>query len=82
MKLVKQMRDGWIHHTLDVDGVLYFRNEKFEYNTNGVLIHRKVSWSVGDEKGEGPYVEPGGPLDQFKKYTAAELEEKFNKTLI
>ena len=82
MKLVKQMRDGWIHHTLDIDGILYFRNEKFEYNTNGVLVYRKVTWSVGDEDGEGPYVEPSGSLDEFKKYTPDELEIEFNKTFI
>ena len=82
MKIVKQKRSGWIHHTLDIDGILYFRNEHFEYNTNGVLVYRRVGWSVGDEEGEGPYVEPGGPLDKLKKYTPKKLEKKFNKRFI
>ena len=82
MKIVKQTRDGRIHHTLDIDGILYFRNEKFECDTNGVLVYRNVTWRVGDEDGEGPYVEPSGTLDKFKKYTPDELEETFNKTFI
>lgn len=79
MKITKQARHGWLHHSLDIEGIPYFRNENFEYNTHGVLVNRNVSWSVGDAKGNGPYVEPGGPLDLFKKYTPDELEKEFNE---
>jgi hypothetical protein len=66
-----------MNHNTIVDGIPYYRNEYLTYDTNGILVKHKLNWSVGDEDGEGPYVKPGGPLDDFKKETPESLEEKF-----
>ena len=77
MKIKKTSRRTRIHHTVVVDKIPYYRNEELEYDTNGILVNQGVSWSVGDEKGKGPFVEPSGPLDHLKKQTHKSLEKKF-----
>jgi hypothetical protein len=67
------------HHTVVVDGIPYFRNEDFKFNfEKNTWMREKLVWSIGDEKGEGPYVEPKGDIDSLSKYTSQELEEMFN----
>jgi len=77
MKIKETSRRTRIHHTVVVDKIPYNRNETLEYDTNGILVNQRVLWSVGDEKGKGPFVEPGGPLDHLKKQTHKSLEKKF-----
>lgn len=79
MEIIKTGKTTKTHHTVIVDGVPYFRNEEFEYNSNGELVRQICDWYVGDKDGKGPYVKPGGVLDHIKKYTNSELEKKFNK---
>jgi hypothetical protein len=77
MEIKETQRTIWIHHTTVVDGIPYYRNEELIYDTNGILAKRKLNWVVGDEEGEGPYVQPSGDLDHIKKETPESLEEKF-----
>ena len=78
MKVVNASKDKRKHHTVVVDGIPYFRNEWFDFNfKKNKWVRKKLSWSIGDEEGEGPYVEPKGDLDNLSKYTSQELEEMF-----
>jgi hypothetical protein len=77
MKITKTAIVTRICHTVVVDNIPYFRNEHLTYGVNGDLEEQKVTWSVGDKDGKGPYVEPSGPLDHIKKHTSKSLEEKF-----
>jgi hypothetical protein len=77
MKITKSSREIWMNHNTVVDGIYYFRNEYLTYDTNGILVEHKLGWSVTDENGFGPPVEPSGPLDHIKKETPESLEEKF-----
>ena len=80
MKVTETAQSKRKHHTVEVDGIPYFRNEYFEFNfEKNKWVREKLGWSIGDEKGEGPYVEPKGSLDSLSKYTSQELEEMFKK---
>ena len=76
-EIKKTQREIKIHHTVTVDDIPYYRNETIFYDTNGILVEQKIKWSVGDKHGKGPYVEPGGDLDEFKKYKPKKLEKIF-----
>jgi hypothetical protein len=77
MKITKTVMYTRICHTVVVDNIPYFRDEYLAYGAKGDLEVQKVTWSVGDKDGKGPYVEPSGPLDHIKKHTSKSLEEKF-----
>ena len=55
MEIIKTGKTTKTHHTVIVDGVPYFRNEEFEYNSRGELVRQICDWYVGDKDGKGPY---------------------------
>jgi hypothetical protein len=77
MEITKSSREIWMNHNTVVDGFPYYRNEYLTYDTNGILVKHKLSWSIGDPEGKAPPVEPSGPLDYVKKETPESLEKKF-----
>jgi hypothetical protein len=80
MEIVQKSKNKRIHHSLVVNEITYFRNEDLEFNFEKNKWEReKLRWSIGNKKGEGPYVEPKGPLDEIGEYTSQELEEMFKK---
>lgn len=83
MEIVQKSKNKRIHHSLAVNEITYFRNEDLEFNFEKNKWEReKLRWSIGNKKGEGPYVEPKGPLDEIGEYTSQELEEMFKKKYI
>jgi len=78
MEITQKSKNKRIHHSVVVNGIPYFRNEDFKFNFEKNQWEReKLSWSIGDKKGGGPYVEPKGSLDGIGEYTAQKLEEIF-----
>jgi hypothetical protein len=80
MKVTERAKRKREHHTVVMNEIIYLRNEDFEFNfEKDKWVREKLSWSIGDAKGKGPYVEPKGSLDNIGEYTSQELEEMFKK---
>jgi len=78
MKVVESAKRKREHNRVVVDKITYLRNEDFEFDfQKNEWVREKLQWSIGNLKGEGPFVEPKGPLDNIGMYTSSELEKMF-----
>ena len=78
MEITQKSKNKRIHHSVVVNKIPYFRNEDLKFNFEKNKWEReKLRWSVADKKGQGPTVEPKGPLDDIGEYTSQELEKMF-----
>jgi hypothetical protein len=80
MKIKKSFQEKWLHHTVIVGKIPYYRNEYLTFNLKKNEWERvRLTWGIGDKKGKGPIVAPKGPLDDIGEYTSQELEKMFKK---
>ena len=74
-----------IHHSIEVDGYIVYRNEELEYDKISDSYKRiSMNWSIGDKNGHGPYIsiEDHNKNKSFTYKSSIELERDFQLQLI